>query len=151
MSNDFWCFRFSWLLMCDIFHSVVVEEWSTSSWAKPGEGEECGQLGVSEERPSAVHLPAIGQWEAGAFACYPHYAAAKSRREEQTGCYSTRYNRDLMNILCKTTQEHFHVCRNMIASNSCIKSIKQIVQVIILLSVIQMTQNTSCAVKVADS
>lgn len=74
-----------------MFYLLAVEEWSSPSWAKPGEGEECGQPGVPEERPPAVHLPAIRQREAGSVARHPHHAAAQPRGEKQIVCHCTRY------------------------------------------------------------
>ncbi len=77
--------------VADMFYLPAVEERAASSRTKPGEGEERGQPGVSEERPAAVHLPAIWQREAGASARHSHNAAAQSRGEKQTGCHRTRY------------------------------------------------------------
>lgn len=84
-------FRVLFFKVADTFYLLVVEEWSASSRAKPGEGEERGQPGVSEERPAAVHLPAVWKREAGTVACHSHNAAAQSRGEKQTGCHCTRY------------------------------------------------------------
>lgn len=44
-----------------IFPLLVVEERAASSGAKPRAREECGQPGISEECPSAVHFLAIWQ------------------------------------------------------------------------------------------
>lgn len=73
---------------------LAAEERAASSREEPRAREECGQPGISEECPSAVHLPAFWQWATGPAACHSHNAAAQPRGEEQTGCYCTRYATD---------------------------------------------------------